>query len=66
MKLLELGLLIMIKNKDSIKSRDKNPEDLDDVCEECREKHNSVSQNLILIGYKICNSCKISKTIFPI
>ncbi len=65
-KLLELDLLIMIKNKYSIESKDKNLEDLDDVCEECREKHNSVSQNLILIGYKICNSCKISKTIFPI
>ena len=56
----------MIKNKYSIESKDKNLEDLEDVCEECREKHNSVSQNLILIGYKICNSCKISKTIFPI
>ena len=56
----------MIKNKDLIESKDKNLKDLDDVCEECREKHNSVSQNLILIGYKICNSCKISKTIFPI
>ena len=40
--------------------------DLDDICDECKEEHESVSQNLILTGYKVCNSCKISKTIFPI
>ncbi len=40
--------------------------DLDDICDECKKKDESVSQNLILIGFKICNSCRISKTIFPI
>ena len=40
--------------------------DLDNICEECKENHESVSQNLILMGFKICNSCKTAKTIFPI
>ena len=40
--------------------------DLDEICDECREKNESVSQNLILTGFKICNSCRVSKTIFPI
>ena len=35
-------------------------------CEECKEVDKSVTQNLILTGFKICNSCRISKTIFPI
>ena len=40
--------------------------DLDDICDECKEIDESVSQNLILTGFKICKSCSISKTIFPI
>ena len=35
-------------------------------CEECKKKDESVSQNLIKHGYKICDSCHISKTIFPV
>ena len=38
----------------------------DNVCEECKKEDESVNQNLIMHGYKICNSCKTSKTIFPI
>jgi len=41
-------------------------EELDNICEECKKKNKSVSQNLIMHGYKICDSCKISKTIFPV
>ena len=41
-------------------------EEIDNFCEECKKEEESVSHNLILTGYKICNSCKISKTIFPI
>lgn len=41
-------------------------EDLDNICEECKEEDESVSQNLIMLGYKICNSCKLSKNIFPV
>ena len=39
---------------------------LDNKCEECKKQDETVSQNLILTGFKICKSCKISKTIFPI
>tara|TARA_Y100000766_G_C18337361_1_gene333109 strand:+ start:93 stop:260 length:168 start_codon:yes stop_codon:yes gene_type:complete len=48
---------------------DINQKDLDEFnnkCEECKKEHDSVSQNLILTGFKICKSCKVSKTIFPI
>ena len=45
---------------------ERNLKDLDDVCDECKEEDESVSQNLILMGFKICKSCRISKTIFPI
>ena len=41
-------------------------EDLDNICEECKKEEESVSQNLIMYGYKICDSCKLSKTIFPV
>ena len=41
-------------------------EKLDNICEECKKEDESVSQNLVIYGYKICNSCKISKTIFPL
>ena len=44
----------------------KNTNELDDICDECKDKHESVTQNLILTGFKICKSCKLSKTIFPI
>ena len=40
--------------------------ELDNFCEECKKEDESVSQNLILTGFKVCNSCKLSKTIFPI
>tara|TARA_E500000331_G_C17205558_1_gene691217 strand:- start:365 stop:496 length:132 start_codon:yes stop_codon:yes gene_type:complete len=41
-------------------------ESLDSICEECKQEDESVNQNLIMHGFKICNSCKTSKTIFPI
>ena len=53
----------MIKFKD-IQDEDLN--DLDNICDECKEIDESVSQNLILTGFKICKSCRVSKTIFPI
>ena len=53
------------KNKKSILI-DKKIKDLDNICDECKEKHESVTQNLILTGFKICKSCRVSKTIFPI
>ena len=57
------ALQIMTNNLD-----DKNEnfdQELNNICEECGNKDESVYQNLILIGYKICKSCRISKTIFP-
>ena len=41
-------------------------EEIDNFCEECKKEDESVSQNLILTGFKVCNSCKLSKIIFPI
>ena len=40
--------------------------ELNNICEECKEEEESVSQNLIKHGYKICDSCYASKTIFPV
>ena len=36
------------------------------ICEESEKEDESVKTNLIIIGYKICDSCKLSKTIFPV
>tara|TARA_B100000902_G_scaffold385602_1_gene427189 strand:+ start:1722 stop:1874 length:153 start_codon:yes stop_codon:yes gene_type:complete len=49
-----------------IDEKEINEKELDDICDECNDKDESVSQNLILTGFKICKSCRISKTIFPI
>ena len=52
------------------KSQDKYSEEivkeLNNICEECKKEDESVSQNLILTSYKLCSSCRLSKTIFPI
>ena len=49
--------------------KDLKKEDLNEFnnqCEECKKEDESVSQNLILVGFKICKSCRSSKTVFPI
>ena len=60
-----LDLLIMTDH-----SEDKYDEEiireLNNICDECKVEDESVSQNLILTSYKICKSCRISKTIFPV
>ena len=56
----------MTKEIEKILVKEENIKDLNDICDECKKVDESVSQNLILMGYKICKSCKISKTIFPI
>ena len=43
-----------------------NSKELDDICDECKKEDESVTQNLILTGFKICKSCRDSKTIIPI
>jgi hypothetical protein len=55
----------MTDNFDDIQDQENN-EDLNNICDECKDEDESVSQNLILTGFKICKSCRISKTIFPI
>ena len=40
--------------------------EINNICEECKREDESVSQNLILTSYKLCSSCRVSKTIFPI
>ena len=40
--------------------------ELNKICDECKEEDESVTQNLILTGFKLCNSCRLSKTIFPV
>ena len=49
-----------LDNKDNVEK------ELNNICEECKKEDESVSQNLILTGFKICKSCRTSKTIFPI
>jgi len=41
-------------------------EELDNICEECKKENESVSQNLNMYVYKFCESCRLSKTIFPV
>ena len=48
------------------KSFKKDSEELNKICDECKEEDESVNQNLILTGFKLCNSCRLSKTIFPV
>ena len=54
-----------MKNDDHIVI-DCNKESADNICEECRKEDESVKQNLIMHSYKICNSCNLSKRIFPL
>ena len=56
----------MIKRIKEINFKNQELKEFNNSCEECKKEDESVSQNLILSGFKICNSCKISKIIFPI
>ena len=56
----------MTKNSDDQNLNEEKILELNNYCEECKKEYESVSQNLILTGFKVCNSCKLSKTIFPI
>ena len=46
--------------------KEKDLKDFNNQCEEWKNEDESVSQNIILTGFKICKSCRTSKTIFPI
>ena len=54
-----------MKKEDKIEVSEKL-EEINNFCEECKKEDDSVSQNLILTGFKTCNSCKLSKIIFPV
>ena len=49
-----------------IKEIENDNNELNNICEDCQKEKESVSKNLIMYGYKVCESCRISKTIFPI
>ena len=53
-------------NNFDYKSEKLDYNELNDICDECKKIDESVTQNLILTGFKICKSCRVSKTIFPI
>ena len=55
----------MTKKSEEMHKEEKNPISRN-ICEECKKIDESVYQNLILIGFKICNSCRVSKTLFPV
>ena len=52
-----------MKNKNL---KDNETNDLNNICEECKKEDESVFQNFILTGFKVCKSCRIAKTIFPL
>ena len=52
------------KVQDKIVNED--TKELNNICDECKQEDESVTHNLILTGYKLCKSCRISKTIFPV
>tara|TARA_E500000178_G_scaffold104894_2_gene104537 strand:- start:542 stop:712 length:171 start_codon:yes stop_codon:yes gene_type:complete len=56
----------MIKNNLKKKENINYNDELNDICDECKKQDESVTHNLILTGFKICKSCRVSKTIFPI
>ena len=55
-----------MNKENNIKNSDKQDDEFNDLCESCKEYRISVRQNLILTGFKYCESCRISKTIFPL
>ena len=46
--------------------KDNNRNDFKNICDECKKEDESVFQNLIMTGFKLCKSCRVSKTIFPL
>ena len=56
----------MIDDFDDKFLNEKDLKEFNKLCDECKSEDESVSQNLILTGFKLCKSCRLSKTIFPI
>ena len=56
-----------MENKNNNKNlKEEDLKEFNNYCEECKKEDESVSQNLILTSFKVCSSCRTSKTIFPI
>ena len=47
----------MTDEYEKVISEEECKKDLNDICDECKKTDESVSQNLILTGFKICKSC---------
>ena len=56
----------MTKNDPFKNIKEEDLKDFNNRCDECKEEDETVKQNLVLTGFKLCKSCRISKTIFPI
>tara|TARA_B100000989_G_scaffold225711_1_gene172934 strand:- start:270 stop:440 length:171 start_codon:yes stop_codon:yes gene_type:complete len=56
----------MTKKDSKISDNTEISNELNEICDECKKQDESVTQNLILTGFKICKSCRVSKTIFPL
>ena len=56
----------MIKKFENKTLKKKDLEELNNRCEECKKEDESVSQNLILTGFKLCKYCRNSEIIFPV
>ena len=65
----EFAKSLIQKNVDNFYHRawviNKNVE-LNNICEECKKEDESVKQNFIMYSFKVCNSCNLAKTIFPL
>jgi|TARA_B100000795_G_C22569901_1_gene349657 hypothetical protein len=56
----------MTENLDNLNPKKEDLEDFNNYCEECKKEDKSVTQNLVLTGFKLCKSCNLIKTIFPV
>ena len=56
----------MIKELKKKYFKNNEPGNLNNICEECKKKNETVKQKLILTGFIICESCRTSKIVFPI
>jgi hypothetical protein len=56
----------MIKLLEDKEIKKDDLEEFNNECEECKNEDESVSQNLVLTGFKLCKSCRTSKIIYPI
>tara|TARA_B100000427_G_C15454228_1_gene570988 strand:- start:346 stop:516 length:171 start_codon:yes stop_codon:yes gene_type:complete len=56
----------MIKVKKNKVLKKNKIDKIDNFCEECNKYNESVSKNLIIYSFKLCDSCRISKIIFPV